>query len=334
MLNTSDYPYSYSVEFYNDEPGRRFQISIPQIASSLFLNINVSDNKTILDFKKNIPWFNSQYIIYRWNDNKLAFDSIGVTDNTTYSDSGLVNEVNYCYQVLSIGAPYTPGIISPYINFSNEACAIPKDTIPSCPPELSVFSECDSLYNYLVWNDPNNFCADDVIGYNIYYKNTYKGNFELIATINDSQDTTYFHYPDISMAACYGVTAIDSFLNESEFYAPLGVCVDECTYYELPNVFTPNGDDVNDIYMPKSYSFVERVDMKIYNRWGDLVYQTDDKNINWNGKILNTDKLVAPGVYYYICDVYEKRLHGIEPRNIVGFIHVYTDKNAKIDEEK
>ena len=53
--------------------------------------------------------------------------------------------------------------------------------------------------------------------------------------------------------------------------------------------------------------------------------------INWEGKHKDTDELVSPGVYYYICDVYEKRLTGIEPRNMAGFVYVYSARGAVIN---
>ncbi len=99
--------------------------------------------------------------------------------------------------------------------------------------------------------------------------------------------------------------------------------------YELPNVFTPNGDGDNDYWKPTSHSFVEKVDMKVYSRWGILVFQTDDPDINWDGKQNNSDNIVSPGVYYYIADVYENRLTGLEVRNIVGFVYVFTERGAK-----
>ena len=43
---------------------------------------------------------------------------------------------------------------------------------------------------------------------------------------------------------------------------------------------------------------------------------------------MQSKKIVPSGVYYYICDVYEPRITGIEVRNLVGFIHVYTDKTS------
>ena len=212
------------------------------------------------------------------------------------------------------------------MNFSHVACGIPVDLTPPCPPELFVESWCDSLYNELTWTNPNNYCADDVIKYRIYYSPTLDNPPELIDSTMSATDTTYMHFPPGSLAGCYQVTAVDSFSNESDF-SDL-VCVDNCIDYELPNVFTPNGDGNNDYWKPGPYSFVERVDMKVYNRWGGLVFQTEDPDINWDGRFKNTDKLVNPGVYYYIADVYENRLTGLEVRNLVGFVYVLMEKGA------
>ena len=91
----------------------------------------------------------------------------------------------------------------------------------------------------------------------------------------------------------------------------------------MPNIFTPNGDNINDLYHPLPYKFVNKIDLKIYNRWGNLVFETEDPDINWNGEDINGGKVVSDGVYYYICDVFEYRLTGIIPRNLSGFIHIY-----------
>jgi len=102
------------------------------------------------------------------------------------------------------------------------------------------------------------------------------------------------------------------------------ICLDDCTYYELPNVFTPNGDNIHDLFQPFfPYYFVEKVDMKIYDRWGLLMFETDDPDINWDGRNYKSGKIVSRGVYYYICDVYEQRLTGVEVRHLHGFIHVF-----------
>ncbi|MBL7111835.1 MAG: gliding motility-associated C-terminal domain-containing protein [Bacteroidales bacterium] len=326
-LNTEIFPYSYLVELYHDEPFNRFRIGKQEIASTIYLDLVPDDNRLGINIMKNVPWINDQYVIYRQNHNTLKFDSIGITTEEVYIDSGLVNGTTYCYQVRSIGHRPVSGKEYRIENFSHVNCGMPVDRTPPCPPDLNVNSWCDSLYNELIWTNPNNYCVDDVVKYRIYYSPALDNPPGLIDSTMSATDTTFLHFPPSSLAGCYRVTAVDSFNNESDFSEL--VCVDNCIDYVLPNVFTPNGDGINDYWKPGPYSFVERVDMKVYNRWGGLVFQTEDPDINWNGRFRNTNKLVTPGVYYYIADVYENRLTGLEVRNLVGFVYVLTEKGAK-----
>lgn len=323
-VNTVDYPSSYMIAFYNDEPGNRFLIGPPMIASSIWLDIQSSDNKLTINFEKNVPWINYQYTVYRQNLTTLMFDSVGVSYTEFYVDSNLKNGQEYCYQARAYGHYLSGNYNEPFINNSHRGCATPIDTVPSCPPELTLNGICENYYNQLVWTNPNNYCADDVIKYNIYYKKTLKEVYSLIHTTNSPTDTTFKHYPSVTMAGCYVVTAVDSFQNESTYSKPY--CIDECTFYELPNIFTPNNDSYNDLYKPGPYRFVEKVDMKIYDRWGVLVFKTEDPDINWDGRYMENNKMVSDGIYYYICDVYEWHLAGMEPRTLVGFIQVNAHK--------
>ena len=69
----------------------------------------------------------------------------------------------------------------------------------------------------------------------------------------------------------------------------------------LPNVFSPDGNGANDFFTPiTSGDFTEFV-VTIYNRWGQVLYESSDPFFKWNG----TDKqgkAVPDGVYYYIVD--------------------------------
>jgi gliding motility-associated-like protein len=323
-VNTTLFPWSYTVELYNDAPGNRMLLGQPETASSLYPDLIGGDNQIEIRMKKNVPWINYDYTIYRLNPDTQEYDSIGFTTDEVYVDEGLANGVEYCYRVTSTGWRVLGGKLYENVNYSHTNCTVPVDTIPPCPPDLRGFSECDSGYNHLSWSyeDFNIPCALDVVGYRLYYSPTLDATPVIIAEFGEKYDTVYKHYPDLSLTACYFVTAIDSFENESRPSTLL--CLDECTNYVLPNVFSPNGDGVNDIYKPSRTSYVERVDMKIFNRWGLLVFETDDPDINWDGKITKTGKLVAPGVYYYICDVYEYRLTGVEVYYLTGFIYVYS----------
>ncbi len=279
-----------------------------------------------------MPWVNTDYIVYRQNLLTEEFDSIGVSQQAQYIDDGLKNGVEYCYIAKSIGWRPVDSLIFENENMSHMNCGIPADTTPPCPPVLSVESNCDSLENVLTWTNPNTYCADDVIKYIIYYSETIEGVSDSLAGNSSADDTTFHHRLEqvMQLGGCYYVTAIDSFENES--YPSNRVCVDACPYFELPNVFSPNNDDINDKFVakiPEGIGDNLKVEIKIFNRWGQLVFESDDNPlIEWDGTHMQSKKIVASGVYYYICDVYEPRITGVEVRNLVGFVHVFSDESS------
>ncbi len=66
----------------------------------------------------------------------------------------------------------------------------------------------------------------------------------------------------------------------------------------VPNAFTPNGDGVNDEFLVKIIGHREgSFEMSIYDRWGKLMFQTDNPKDGWNGKVLETGEEAANGVY-------------------------------------
>jgi gliding motility-associated-like protein len=69
----------------------------------------------------------------------------------------------------------------------------------------------------------------------------------------------------------------------------------------IPNVFTPNGDNVNDVFH-FTIAGATCLHCNIYNRWGVLVYEINDIAQGWPGVIRQTNEKAADGVYYYILD--------------------------------
>ena len=317
-LNTRDQSYYYQVNFYvNNE-------SVPlgktNIASSIYLTATPTDRKNILTWLEDVPWDNFEYIVYRQND-QGAFDSIALVNEARYEDVGLENGTTYCYKIQSYGSYGVMGVIDPILNFSQEACATPRDDVPTCPPELMVSNLCDQdiectdenqVFNNLSWLHPRELCddAEDVVAYQVYYAPFDDVDLELVARVEGGEITFFDHQPPSGLAGCYAVTAIDTSSNESAFSNI--VCVDNCPSYLLPNTFTPNSDGQNDLFIPYPFCFVESVEFKVFNRWGQLVFETADPNLNWDGKNLNGDDLAA-GTYYYTCQVFERRVDGVIP---------------------
>lgn len=69
---------------------------------------------------------------------------------------------------------------------------------------------------------------------------------------------------------------------------------------ELPNIFTPNGDLVNDVYLIKALG-VSSMKAEIYNRWGQIMFSWSDPNIAWDGKS-TLGAPASPGVYFCVVE--------------------------------
>ncbi len=67
---------------------------------------------------------------------------------------------------------------------------------------------------------------------------------------------------------------------------------------EIPNVFSPNGDSWNDFFRIPGIEGFPNSKLEIYNRWGNVIYQSNDYGGGWDGRINNEP--VADGTYYYI----------------------------------
>jgi gliding motility-associated-like protein len=316
-LNTLQNQYQYRVELESSNG----LVGSTQRATSIYLDILPQDEALHLTWDFNVPWTNNQFVVYKYNEDSLRFDMLDTVVNASYIDTSLKNGVSYCYKVQSIGRYSTDGFIDPIINFSQENCGIPKDTIAPCnPPNIFVEADCDLDNVYLDWENANLSCADDVAFYKVYFTSTLGGDYDEIYQTANAEELSLTLENLQSLAGCYAVTSTDSSGNESELGEKY--CVDNCPIYTLPNIFTPGGDGFNDYFVPFPYKFVEDVDMKIFNRWGDLVYETTNPNIAWDGKNSATKRYVPSGVYFYICTVNEIRLTGIEPRVIKGNVTI------------
>jgi gliding motility-associated-like protein len=69
------------------------------------------------------------------------------------------------------------------------------------------------------------------------------------------------------------------------------------TFY-IPNAFSPNGDGVNDTFMGQVI-FIKEFKMSIFDRWGNLIFTTDDVNTPWDGKVNHGGDIAQRDVYVY-----------------------------------
>ena len=322
-INTQDQPYSYRIELVSgtDTVGRT------HIASSVFLSTAPSDNQLLLTWQENIPWINDEYIVYKFDDALSAFTVLDTVSTPHYADTGLKNGKEYCYYIKSMGGYSTSGIVDPIINYSQIRCDAPIDLTPPCAPTISAFGDCENFHVTLYWNNPNNSCADDVAQYNLYYTPVLGNDMNLLQSFSFASDTSFTFTNSNSIAGCYAITALDSNLNESTLSD--SICIDNCPIYELPNVFSPDNNLINDLLIPFPYRYVKKINLKIFDRWGQLVFETEDPDINWDGTYMANNKQCSEGVYFYVCYVDVIHLAGIRTLDLTGFVHLLRGRSLK-----
>jgi gliding motility-associated-like protein len=87
-----------------------------------------------------------------------------------------------------------------------------------------------------------------------------------------------------------------------------------------PNVFTPNGDYMNEFFEIKGSTDIGRFHLQIFNRWGTLVYQSDDITKAWDGT--TNGQNVPAGVYYWTADLMCIQGNAITDNSFKGYVTV------------
>jgi gliding motility-associated-like protein len=86
----------------------------------------------------------------------------------------------------------------------------------------------------------------------------------------------------------------------------------------VPNAFTPNGDGKNDVL--KVYgNYIATIDLRIFNQWGQLIYQTTDPTTGWDGK--HKGQLQPVGVYAYTLKVVRQDGTIVTKKGSINLIH-------------
>jgi gliding motility-associated-like protein len=337
-LNTQAEVYRYKLSFYYE--GNK-KLGEAPAATSVRLSASPDDKRVHLSWEANTPWSNDNqtHFVYREDKNTPGVYTIIAAVETSgpntyrYTDDGqdrfsddgdqsieIENNVVYCYKVLTQGsysnAAARFGLLK---NTSQEVCQAAADRSPPCKPTLSIGnSPCESLdqtdfcnqatfTNKLSWNPtPEGTCRSDIKQYNIYYSRYEDGNFNNIGFVSGTTSFDHRKNSQDGFAGCYYITAVSILDVESE---PSNVvCADNCEKISFPNVFSPNGDGVNDTFEPMNCpAFVKNIDYEIYNRQGLLVASGSGQNLSWNGVGTNGNSLSA-GTYFYQVKVEFNRL--------------------------
>jgi len=96
----------------------------------------------------------------------------------------------------------------------------------------------------------------------------------------------------------YVITLIARHANGCKDTVSKEVIIEPEYHFYIPNAFTPNNDGMNDIFTAEGEE-IKQFSMQIFNRWGDLIFQTTDLEQGWDGTANGSDEVSMTGVYVY-----------------------------------
>lgn len=223
------------------------------------------------------------------------------------------------YYFWDFGDGYTSNLQDP-IHFYEEAGVY---TIQHIVIDSTICVSSDTAYSSFEISFVEDFIMDWNVAPPLNCKDTLYVALEFSGQSADSlvwdmgDGTIYYHNPvfyqyDVPgsyevILEAYDLDCDNEGIFNTDFYLEEGLTSSKVG---VPNIISPNGDGINDYFqlyylsIPQDdpLNYIEDLSMKIYNRWGRLIYESssDPDSWRWNGE--TKDKVVSEGVYFYIIE--------------------------------
>jgi gliding motility-associated-like protein len=260
---------AYTYQFISNYSGAR-SLSIPKTVTSISNNVPPPvDNITAVvhpdGLGVDLTWppdaLDQSYSIYR------GADLAGTSTVESFTDDAYTTENSQCYRV----------------RYDNTCGAAGPLGTESCPLQLSSVLQKDNSVT-LAWT-PYEGWDDSVEKYSI---EKYTASGQLVATLEPETplSLTYEDPNDpsdlVNQTFIYVVKAqpVDGGVGIAVSNA---IRVTKRAKLVYPNAFTPNNDGNNDVFELVIGQFVSSFEMKVFNRWGELVYSTTNEEDKWDG---------------------------------------------------
>jgi gliding motility-associated-like protein len=193
----------------------------------------------------------------------------------------------------------------------------------------TAFIDLDLQQGELMWNDGSTDFSNSIMHEGIYFA-TYNFNncptqidsIKIIVIKNNLDDINDFvlclddtfnlilpNDLDVIYSWSNGITGnVFTTLQSGSFF--LSISKNNCVFFdyfqiindcipvfEIPNVFSPNNDNINDYFTPTNIKNIDRIDISILNRWGNIVHNEIGVSFSWDGYCKGTK--CSNGVYFY-----------------------------------
>ena len=248
-----------------------------------------------LDFARYFLW--KGYRNQQPNEFVMEVDFIKQTDTVFLDKNVMVNDTSHCYYLIMLdtcgnygpyGQIFCTTVIRGSSKYFEHSLNWQKFSYPDDGPisyDLNRYSpNSTNRYSIGIYNQPTISCVDN--DFNI-------------------DDGRYIYEVDVLHTPV-------GWNGKTERSTSNRIALDQKPYVFIPNAFSPNNDGVNDVWEIKDV-FIKDYTLKVYDRWGKIVFETTNKNNLWNGK--------TPDGNYAANDAYVYVLTYTGWRNEVGVLH-------------
>ncbi len=203
------------------------------------------------------------------------------------SPAGSSQDISHCYRNDSV---YSPNLYTPSLKVTSDSgCVtiVTKNnyitTYPKPKADFKLLPETASFINPLISITDLSAGAD--------FWNWNFGDLQTSVIANPLSHT----YGD---TGTYLVTLITSTQFGCFDTTHQSVTIEPDFLFYIPNAFTPDGDGVNDTFTGKGI-FIKEFEMSIFDRWGNLIFFSDDINKPWDGRANHGNEIAQSDVYIY-----------------------------------
>ncbi|MBD2752242.1 T9SS type B sorting domain-containing protein [Spirosoma validum] len=247
---------------------------VPDNLNDVVVTVENNRPKLVATFPNSSSGTLSSYTlaIGRSNGSSGAFTPVGtVLNNNTFVDNNVsASAGSYCYQITYQGV-----------------CGL---TLPPSQPVCTVFLNSETR-NSIDWTRESPFTPDPVAAYTLIVTDSLNGATQRISM---GTGTRYEINPNDANASTFTYQIIATAGSKTSYSNFVTLYRDSKIW--TPDAFTPNGDRINDEFLPRGIAN-DRFLMTIYGRWGEIVYSTTDKTKGWNGLINGAPASVGQYMY-------------------------------------
>jgi gliding motility-associated-like protein len=247
---------------------------------------SISLQATPEDLQNQLDWQSEGYSSFFINRDGSRLLTVS---QTAYTDTEVVCQEDYFYTVT--GQSGNAISISNRVNVTAIATAIP-------PAPIGMAARLRAQGAQLRW--PSVPEAEIFL----IYRSEGGGPAELYDSlqVTPSQQFSYTEPRELTVDVryCYQLAYRDECGNESILGEESCVLLPKQARIYFPTAFTPNGDGLNDIFVYKA-SLLAEVSFQIYNRWGEVVFSTEEIGTGWDGNYLG--QAAPEGTYLFKLEV-------------------------------